>query len=84
LSQGVIVPVARSLYLCEGHLGFANRKTDLVAIFDGIRPPSYPHVHPQFVAYARLSQGLGRVPFFLEGTFSGWSRKRVQERTKEG
>jgi hypothetical protein len=29
LSAGVILPVAKSLYLCDGHLGFTSRKTDL-------------------------------------------------------
>lgn len=47
-------------------IAFPNQKTDLMAIFDGLRPANYPHTHPQFVVYARPSQGLGDVPFFIE------------------
>jgi len=25
-----IIPFAKALYLCDGHLGFANQKTDLM------------------------------------------------------
>src|ERR1700726_3299818 len=64
LSAGVILPVAKSLYLCDGHLGFTSGKTDLMGIFDFIRPHGgYPHIHPSFVVFARLAQSLGIVPF---------------------
>src|SRR5271157_2846315 len=57
LSAGVILPVAKSLYLCDGHLGFTSRKADLIGIFDSIRPQGgYPHIHPSFVVFARLSE----------------------------
>ena len=59
--------MAKSLYLCDGHLGFSSRKTDLMGIFDSIRPQSgYPHVHPSFVVFARLAQGLGTIPFRVD------------------
>ena len=32
-----IIPFAKALYLCDGHLGFANQKTDLMGIFNSIR-----------------------------------------------
>jgi hypothetical protein len=67
LSTGVILPVAKALYLCDGHLGFTSRKTDLMGIFDAIQPQGgYPHVHPSFVAFARLAQGLGTIPFRVD------------------
>ena len=67
MSAGVILPVAKSLYLCDGHLGFTSRKTDLMGIFDSIRPLSgYPHTHPSFVVFARLVQGLGTIPFRVD------------------
>jgi hypothetical protein len=67
LSAAVILPVAKSLYLCDGHLGFTSRKTDLMGIFDSIRPQGgYPHVHPSFVVFARLAQGLGKIPFRVD------------------
>ena len=54
LSAGVILPVAKTLYLCDGHLGFTSGKTDLMGIFDSIRPQGgYPHIHPSFVVFAR-------------------------------
>ena len=67
LSAGVILPVAKSLYLCDGHLGFTSGKTDLMGIFDSIRPQGgYPHIHPSFVVFARLAQGLGTIPFRVD------------------
>jgi hypothetical protein len=63
----VILPVAKALYLCDGHLGFTSGKTDLMGIFDSIQPQGgYPHIHPSFVVYARLAQGLGNIPFRVD------------------
>ncbi len=65
--MGVILPVAKALYLCDGHLGFTSGKTDLMGIFDFIRPQGgYPHIHPAFVVFARLAQGLGTIPFRVD------------------
>lgn len=59
--------MAKSLYLCDGHLGFTSGKTDLMGIFDSIRPQgAYPHIHPSFVVFARLAQGLGSIPFRVD------------------
>jgi hypothetical protein len=67
LSAGVILPVAKALYLCDGHLSFTSRKTDLMGIFDSIRPQGgYSHIHPSFVVFARLAQGLGTIPFRVD------------------
>lgn len=67
MSVGFILPVAKSLYLCDGHLGFTSRKTDLMGIFDSIHPQGgYPHAHPSFVVFARLAQGLGTIPFRVD------------------
>ena len=65
-----ILPFAKALYLCDGHIGFANQKTDLVGIFNSIRPPSYPHVQKHFVIFAQLIGGLGQVPFYFDITSS--------------
>ena len=71
LSAGVILPVAKSLYLCDGHLAFTSLKTDLMGIFDSIRPPAaYPYVHPSLVVFARLAQGLGTIPFRVDIRFA--------------
>jgi hypothetical protein len=71
LSAGVILPVAKSLYLCDGHLGFTSGKTDLMGIFDSIRSQGgYPHIHPSFVVFARLAQGLGTISFRVDIRFA--------------
>jgi hypothetical protein len=66
VSSVSILPVAKTLYLCDGHIGFSNQKTDLMGIFNSIRPARYPYVHKQFVIFAQLISGLGQVPFFLD------------------
>ena len=67
MNAGVILPVAKALYLCDGHLGFTSGKADLIGIFDSIRPLNgYPHLHPSFVVFARLAQGLGTIPFRVD------------------
>jgi uncharacterized protein DUF6941 len=65
-----IVPFAKALYLCDGHLGFADQKTDLVGIFNTIRARSFPHVQPHFVIFAQLIGGLGQVPFYFDVTLA--------------
>ncbi|HZZ80846.1 MAG TPA: hypothetical protein VFE62_20255 [Gemmataceae bacterium] len=65
MAQGVIVPVAKTLYLCDGTIGFPNQKTDVVGLFNSIRAPQYPH-RQTFVIFAQLTGRLGQVPFVLE------------------
>src|SRR5690348_6870811 len=71
MSSATIVPVAQALYLCDGHLGFAGGKTDLIGLFNSIQAAAYPHVQKQFVVFARLLQGLGQVPFYIDIRFTG-------------
>lgn len=67
MSSGVILPVPKALYLCEGYIGYpANGLTDLMNVFNALRPQNYPHEHRDFVVYSRLSGGLGPVQFFVE------------------
>jgi hypothetical protein len=66
LSAAAIIPVAKALYLCDGHIGFANKKTDLMGLFNSIRPNRYPHIQESFVVFAQLISGLGQVPFYLD------------------
>src|SRR5947209_6927435 len=70
MSSATIVPVAQALYLCDGHLGFPGGKTDLVGLFNSIHAPSYPYVQKQFVVFAKLLQGLGPVPFYVDVRFA--------------
>ena len=63
-----IIPFAKALYLCDGHIGFQNQKTDLIGLFNAIRPSSYPHRQTQFMIFAKLTGGLGQVPFYIDVT----------------
>lgn len=65
-----IIPYAKALYLCDGHMGYANQKTDLVGIFNAIRPSTFPHAQGQFVIFAQLVGGFGQVPFYFDVTFA--------------
>ena len=66
MPQLSITPVAKSLYLCDGHIGMANQKTDLIGIFNAIRPAQYPHAQRYLVIFAQLIGGLGQVPFYID------------------
>lgn len=61
-----IIPVSRSLYLCEAHIGYADARVDLYGIFSVLRPQTYPHALPYLVIFAQLTGGVGDVPFYLE------------------
>ncbi len=72
--QPSINPVAKTLYLCDGHIGFPDQKTDLVGLFGAIRPSQYPHVQKHFVIFAQLISGLGQVPFYIDIRYAGDGR----------
>jgi hypothetical protein len=62
-----IVPVAKSIYICDYHIGFDDGKVDLYGIFNAIRPPDgFPYHRTRFCLFAQLSGGLGEVPFFFD------------------
>jgi hypothetical protein len=62
---GVIVPVAKALYLCE-EVDVEGGMTNLYALFSAIRPRHYPHRHESFVCFAQLVGGLGHVPCHVD------------------
>jgi hypothetical protein len=66
--------VAQALYLCDGHIRFPGGKTDLIGLFNGIHPASYPHFQNQLVVFARLHQGLGQVTFYVDVRFAPTQR----------
>ncbi len=70
MAQAIIIPTAKALYLCDGCIGFANQKTDIVGLFNSIRPQKYPHVQTQFVVFAQLTAGLGQVPCYIDIRFA--------------
>ena len=62
-----IVPTPRSLFLCESYTKHPNEKLDLRGVFNSIRPiAGYPHRRNPFCIFAQLTNGLGRVPFFVD------------------
>lgn len=61
-----IIPVSRSLFLCDFYTGYQDGKVDLYGVFNAIRPAIYPFRKPRFVVFAQLTGGLGDVPFFID------------------
>jgi len=57
---GLILPVAKALYLCDYHIGYSDGKVDLYGLFNAIRPQT------GFCVFAQLINGLGKVPFFVD------------------
>jgi hypothetical protein len=61
-----VIPMARSLFVCDFHVGYPDGRVDLSGILSGIRPAIYPHLRPRLVIYAQLCGGLGDVPLFFD------------------
>ncbi len=62
-----IVPVAKSLYLCDDYVASSDGKIDLNGLFNAIRPEEgYPHWRSRFCVFAQLVNGLGEVPFYID------------------
>ena len=59
-----IMPVARSLFLCDSYSSHPGGRIDLAGVFNSLRPAVYPHVR-RLVAFAQLSGGLGDTPLFI-------------------
>lgn len=60
-----IVPVAKSLYLCE-EVDVEGGMTNLYGFFNAIHPDEYPHVQESFVCFAQLLGGLGEVTLHVD------------------
>jgi hypothetical protein len=66
-----VLPIAKSLILCDYHIGYQNGKTDLYGIFNAIRPKAgYPHRRASFCVFALLNNGHGATPFFVDVRFA--------------
>lgn len=61
-----IIPVSRSLFLCETYVGHPDGRVDLTGILSALRPAVYPHLRPRLVLFAQLCGGLGDTPVFFE------------------
>ena len=61
-----IIPVSRSLFLCDFHVGYADGRVDLYGILNALHPAIYPHNRSQLVVFAQLTGGSGDVPFYID------------------
>jgi len=61
-----IMPVSRSLFLCDFHVGYQDGRVDLNGIFNAAHPAIFPFRKPRIVVFAQLTGGLGAVPFFVD------------------
>ncbi len=69
--MSTILPVAKSLYLCDYHIGYSDGKVDLYGLFNAIRPQTgFPYTRGRFCVFALLINGLGKVPFFIDIRFA--------------
>jgi hypothetical protein len=65
-----ILPVARSVYLCESYARQANGNVDLHGLFSAIHPKTgFPYLTGRFCIFAQFANGLGKVPFFVDIRF---------------
>lgn len=61
-----IIPVSRSLYVCEFHVGYQDGRVDLYGVLNALRPVAYPYTRHQLVLFVQLAGGIGDVPFFFD------------------
>ena len=60
-------PVAKSIILCDYHVGYQDSKVDLYGIFNAMRPANgYPYREAKFCLFSQLINGMDRVPFFVD------------------
>jgi hypothetical protein len=66
-----ILPVARSMYLCDHNIGYEDAKVDLYGLFSALRPlRECPFLYGPFCVYAQLVDGLGEIPFRIDVVFA--------------
>lgn len=66
-----IVPVAKSLFLCDRLVAYRYGKVDLIGLFNAMRPPNgFPHTREPFCLFAQLIGGQGAVPFYIDIRFA--------------
>lgn len=62
-----IIPAARSLYICEGFIGDANGRVDLVGLYNAVNVANgFPYRSRHFTVFAQLANGLGLLPVHVE------------------
>ncbi len=64
--MGTIVPVSRSLTLCDAIVRPVDGKANILGLFHAIRVVQYPYNLSHFCVFAQLSSGLGETPVHVE------------------
>jgi hypothetical protein len=61
-----IIPVSRSLFVCDYALGYTDGRIDLGGIYNALHPAIYPHRRRSLSVFVQLTGGVGEVPFFVD------------------
>ncbi|HET6573775.1 MAG TPA: hypothetical protein VFG68_09255 [Fimbriiglobus sp.] len=61
-----IIPVARSLYLCDAATAGPSGKVYLSGVFNAIRAGAFPHADTRVVAFVQLTGGPAVVPTYID------------------
>ena len=61
-----VIPVSRSLTLCDAIVRPLDGKANIIGLFHAIRVFQYPYALSHFCVFAQLSGGLGEVPVHVE------------------
>lgn len=61
----VVVPVAKTLFLCE-EIDVEWGMTNLYGLLNSLRPSAFPYVPESLAAFVQLSQGFGEMPFHYD------------------
>ena len=64
--MGIVLPVSRSLALCDAVVRPLDGKANIIGLFHAIRVVQYPYELSHFCVFAQLSGGLGEVPVHVE------------------
>lgn len=64
--MGSVIPVSRSLTLCDAIVKPLDGKANIIGLFHAIRVVRYPYDLSHFCVFAQLSGGLGETPVHVE------------------
>ena len=63
----MILPVAKSIYICDWYVASDQGKIDLKGLLNTVHAEhGFPHVHDRLCLFAQLIGDLGKVPFFFD------------------
>ena len=62
----IVLPIARSLVLCDAATVAEAGKVHLSGAFNAIRADRFPHTGTRVVVFAQLTGGVNEVPAYIE------------------